>query len=230
MRTARSVSSSRSSNRTGGFPASGFRTRHHAFAHGKLRVRNPPSLRRAAPPGASGPFLEVLGSCHSPRSSLLPALALNHGPFPPPALPGFIGTTGQSATPRGPVCPSRASGWRSHAATAWGFPCFVDPLRVRAVASTPAGSSGHLSLIPPAMAAFPVIGRVGSRIILFEACSAFTHVTARTLAEPLNDSFTSEAPVDSLPPPPLRLLPAGATLCRAGLSPAEDQRLFTAHR
>ena len=33
-----SVSTSRSSNRTGGFPASGSRTRLHAFAHGRLRV------------------------------------------------------------------------------------------------------------------------------------------------------------------------------------------------
>ena len=41
-----SVSTPRSSNRTGGFPASGSRTRTHAFAHGKLRVR---PLRRTSP-------------------------------------------------------------------------------------------------------------------------------------------------------------------------------------
>ena len=34
-----SVSTSRSSNRTGGFPASGSRTRFHAFAHGRSCVR-----------------------------------------------------------------------------------------------------------------------------------------------------------------------------------------------
>ncbi len=34
----------------------------------------------------------------------------------------------------------------------------------------------------------------------------------------------------SLPPPPLRLLPAGATSCRVGMSPTENRRLFTAHR
>src|SRR3954452_12372570 len=33
------VSTPRSSNRTGGFPASGSRTRAHAFAHEKLRFR-----------------------------------------------------------------------------------------------------------------------------------------------------------------------------------------------
>ena len=39
------------------------------------------------------------------RSSSLPAFVLNQGPFPPPALPGFIGTTSPSATPRSPVPP-----------------------------------------------------------------------------------------------------------------------------
>ncbi len=33
------------------------------------------------------------------------------GPFPPPALPGITGTTSLSATPFGPACPSRVSGW-----------------------------------------------------------------------------------------------------------------------
>jgi len=40
----------------------------------------------------------------------------------------------------------------------------------------------------------------------------------------------SKAPTVSLPLPPLRLLPAGATPCRAGITPAEDTRLVTAHR
>ena len=41
-----SVSTSRSSNRTGGFPASGSRRKDHGFAHGKLRVR---SVKRTKP-------------------------------------------------------------------------------------------------------------------------------------------------------------------------------------
>ena len=42
-------------------------------------------------------------------------------------------------------------------------------------------------------------------------------------------SVTPKASTDSLPPPPLRLLPAGATRRRAGLTPAGDRRLCTAH-
>ena len=34
----------------------------------------------------------------------------------------------------------------------------------------------------------------------------------------------------SFPPPPLRLLPAGATSCRVGFAPTGKRRLFTAHR
>ena len=49
-----------------------------------------------------------------------------------PELPGVNGTTGLSATPGGPACPSRADptsgvppGLKVSALTAWGFPCCV---------------------------------------------------------------------------------------------------------
>jgi len=53
--------------------------------------------------------------------------------------------------------------------------------------------------------------RVGLRIVLFEVCSAFTHVAACTLA--LSPYFVTRYPkasAISLPPWLLRLLPAGA--------------------
>jgi len=53
---------------------------------------------------------------------LLPALLSNRGPFPPPELPGFRGTTGLSATLTGPACPSRESGL-ARARHRQGFPC-----------------------------------------------------------------------------------------------------------
>jgi hypothetical protein len=54
------------------------------------------------------------------------------------------------------------------------------------------------------------LSQVGSCIRVFEACSAFTHVTACTLAESPSRPFPPEAPAASLPPPLLRLLPGGA--------------------
>src|SRR6202022_4669532 len=80
---------------------------------------------------------------------------LNCGPFPPPALPGFSGTTNLSATPGRPACPSRASGWSS-LATPWDFPCCVRFPCVHAVATTPAQRLGVLfALLHPAVSAFP---------------------------------------------------------------------------
>src|SRR6266478_8945080 len=72
---------------------------------------------------------------------------------------------------------------------------------------------------------FPKSRWVGSCINRFEACSAFTHVTACMLAKSPTRPSTPEAPTASLPSPPLRLLPGGANSSRAGLSPAVNQRL-----
>jgi hypothetical protein len=52
---------------------------------------------------------ELLG-CPISAPSLRVASVLNQGPFPPPALPGFTGTTSLSVTPKRPDLPSRASG------------------------------------------------------------------------------------------------------------------------
>jgi len=53
-------------------------------------------------------------------------------------------------------------------------------------------------------------GSVGSCINLFEACSAFTHITACMLAESPMRPSTPKASAASLPPLLLRLLPGGA--------------------
>src|SRR6516164_7459087 len=72
--------------------------------------------------------------------------------------------------------------------------------------------------------------RVGPRIVLFEACSAFTRVTACTLATSpyFVTRWSPKASTASLPPQLLRLLPAGA-FRRVGLSPTGKRRLCTAH-
>ena len=89
---------------------------------------------------------------------------------------------------------------------------------------------GTASLIPPAVSAFPGKGsRVGLRIVLFEACSAFTRVTACTLA--LSPYFVTRLPegfshfVTSIAAP----VASGWSGCRVGLAPTGKRRLITAH-
>src|SRR3954464_11634989 len=149
----------------------------------------------------------------------LRALVLNSGPFPPPALPGLDGTSGLSATPGGPACPSRASGCGPLTRTAWGFPCCLgSPLRAcrRQYPGGTAGSDrsrdGLSQPFPsdPATSAFP-----GSRAgrLPHHCFRGLLGVHSRCGLSARGATlwpFASKAPAVSLPPPPLRLLPAGA--------------------
>src|SRR5216110_52216 len=70
--------------------------------------------------------------------------------------------------------------------------------------------------------------RVGLRIVLFEVCSAFTHVTACTLArspsrDPLSRGFSHF--VISMTAP----VASGWSVRRVGLAPTGKRRLSTAH-
>jgi len=114
--------------------------------------------------------------------------------------------------------------------TRWGFPCCVHFPGVHAVATTPAQRLGAPSARFPSRINLPRSEfRVGPRIVLFEACSAFTRVTACTLApSPYFVTASPKASTVSLPPQLLRLLPAGA-FRRVGLSPTGKRRLTTAH-
>src|SRR6516162_1819276 len=85
------------------------------------------------------------------------------------------------------------------------------------------------SLISPSRISLPRFHyRVGLHIVLFEVCSAFTHVAACTLARsPIRDRYPGASDISS-PPCLLRLLPAGANR-RVGLAPTGKRRLVTAH-
>jgi len=83
-------------------------------------------------------------------------LILTQGPFPPPALPGFFGTTSLSATLDGPACLSRGPGWGARLPTARASrvptspsACMPAPLPRR----NPPGAVAHLTR---RAAAFPV--------------------------------------------------------------------------
>src|SRR5215475_302454 len=70
--------------------------------------------------------------------------------------------------------------------------------------------------------------RVGLRIVLFEACSAFTRVTACTLAlSPIRDTLSEGFSyfVTSIAAPAA----SGWSVRRVGLAPTGKRRLVTAH-
>jgi hypothetical protein len=94
----------------------------------------------------------------------------------------------------------------------------------------PGAASGRIaSLISSRRINLPRKGcRVGLRIVLFEDCSAFTHVAACTLAlSPIHDTLIEGFShfVTSMTAP----IASGWSGCRVGLAPTGKRRLFTAH-
>ena len=68
----------------------------------------------------------------------------------------------------------------------------------------------------PSTSAARDIRQDGSCVTRFEACTAFTYVTAFMLAKSLKRPSTPKAPTASLSLPPLRLLPGGANQIPGG--------------
>src|SRR3979411_870189 len=87
----------------------------------------------------------------------------------------------------------------------------------------------YCSLTSPSRVSLPRKGhRVGLRIVLFEACSAFTRVTACTLAlSPIRDTLSEGFShfVTSMTAP----VASGWSGRRVGLAPTGERRLGTAH-
>ena len=76
--------------------------------------------------------------------------------------------------------------------TLGGSPSLLEPPCVRAVPTTPADRNGCICrLLPRPTRPSPNSGWVGIRIVLFEACSGFTRVTARMLAQPHKAAFVT---------------------------------------
>jgi hypothetical protein len=86
-----------------------------------------------------------------------------------------------------------------------------------------------VSLIPSSRISLPRKGcRVGLRIVLFEACSAFTRVAACTLAlPPIRDTLSEGFSyfVTSIAAPAA----SGWSIRRVGFAPTGKRRLVTAH-
>ena len=164
----------------------------------------------------------MLGS--SPITRTLPTSKARQksGPFPPPALPGLSSTTALSDSRRGrrswrrrgryprlrrvsPDCPRHPSS----------VLCPL-PRRIERVL---------VSITSPFTRPSPHFGRVGIRIMDFEACSDFTRVTARWIARPPEAAFVTRLRPVRLPVQAARQLPDQSTTLWAEPSSTGDTRL-----
>src|SRR4029079_18499376 len=110
--------------------------------------------------------------------------------------------------------------------TLGGSPSLLEPPCVRAVPTTPADRNGCMCrLLPRPTRPSPNSGWVGIRIVLFEACSGFTRVTARMLAQPPKAAFVTGFRRSRLPGHAARQLPAQSTARWVEPSSTGDSRL-----
>ena len=231
----RSVSRPRSSNRTCGFPASGFPT---GFTRGTRRGpsavcvakqwamadapsntdRRPSSPRGKASSEASG----YAGVFQAHRQSPILGSSKAHqkqGPFPPPALPGLTGRMALSdSRPTRRLCDVGAA-----SPSRDGSPTMTRITFATCRAQYPGGSRWMpVSIASPLIRPSPIPRRVGIRIFTFEACSGFTRVTARWIAQPPKAAFVTRLQPSQLPDETARQLPEQSTTLRVEPSSTGD--------
>ena len=164
--------------------------------------------------------------------SHLPLLWLGQGPFPPPELFGFLGSTNPSAIHIRQRWSSRirCRFGLSRPPTVADFPCCTSSISHACRRHYPGGIIGCVSRsLPRRLRPSSLLWRVGFHIFSFEACSTFTRVTARMDHWPHDGAFSQSASGHSLPPDPPRVFTAGARVSRPGLSPGRIMCLCKAH-
>jgi hypothetical protein len=82
----------------------------------------------------------------------------------------------------------------------------------------------RVSIASPLMQPSPNGRRVGIRIVTFEACSGFTRVTARRIAQPPKVTFVTRLQPSQLPGQAARQLPDLSTIIRVEPSSTDDSR------
>ena len=118
-----------------------------------------------------------------------------------------------------------------HAPTAWGFPCCVRSPCADMPSPLPRWDRRRDRVVPLKLRLrpSPSLCWVGSHIPRFEACSAFTHVTACLLAESPKATLSIEGFDRFVASPAAPIATGWNDNCRVGIAPTEDRRLFTAH-
>ena len=145
------------------------------------------------------------------------------GPFAPPALSGFNAPTTLSECRHGrrPFRDVEAATltrdgpppiYSNHLSD---VPCPL-PRRIERV---------RVSIASPLMQPSPVSRRVGIRIVPFEACSGFTHVTAHQIAQSPAATFVTRLQPCRLPSRAARQLPDQSTILWVDSSSTDNLRL-----
>jgi hypothetical protein len=83
----------------------------------------------------------------------------------------------------------------------------------------------RVSIASPLVQLSPNGRRVGIRIVTFEACSGFTHVTAHRIAQSPKATFVTRLQPCRLPSQAARQLPDQSTILRVQSSSTDDSRL-----
>ena len=197
----RPVSHPRSSNRTCGFPASGFPTGFTVRPRQSTaqRVRSIFASRHSSL-GQVRPLQVFAGS-----SANHPDLAIFESAPEVRALPSAGVTRLQrSYDPvRLPLRRRPSAALRPLPSSQTGLPRLpASPFR-RAVPTTPADRTGARVDCFPVHAAFPALQAGRHPHLTFEACSGFTHVTARRIAQPPKAAFVTRLQPGRLPDQPL---------------------------
>jgi hypothetical protein len=146
----------------------------------------------------------VSGSSPITRSSPSSKAHQKSGAFPPPELPGFFGTMSLSDSRR---CRRPNGGVEAATLAAGGSPPLPGSPSRRAVPITPADRTGAGVDSSPSARPSPFRWRVGIHDFTFEACSGFTHVTARPVAQPPEAAFVTRLRPGQLPNQAARQLP-----------------------
>ena len=231
-----SVSTSRSSNRTCGFPASGSPAAV-AFRRTLPTLSRRLHLKAKLVPGSPGLPLEVIGLRHSPDLCSLPKRGRSQAPslhrhYPASQVlraspPPHTARPGPRRLPVGEPPPPL------------GLPCCIGSPCIHAVANTPAGPLGaRVALFPNDSGLLRNSG--GSAPALPFSRPAQRSLTLRPAYSPSRlatlytggfEGFVTyvSTPVASDLPAELPAQAGWSSSCRVGLSPTGDPRLFTTH-
>ena len=210
------------------FPHPAHRTGQADLPHPALGQDFTPSLSRATPSAVSEHSSELIG-CPISRSFPTYCVCLELRSLP---STGITRLQRYYEPLRHPKAPGLSlTGFRLVLADhALGLPVLRTLSLCTCCRHYPGAASGRTaSLTSPSRVSLPRKGRrVGLRIVLFEACSAFTRVTACTLApSPIRDALSEGFShfVTSIAAP----VASGWSGCRVGLAPTGKRRLVTAH-